>query len=122
MASLIEEEAMHLMNHLKKLCQSNNRLAEKTAAENANRGNAGQIYQLTSQCENDSKTNDNTAGLQDISLGSKIAIKVEDLYVKPEDYGEIRNLSQSYGMTITMNNVFNISVLNTLWKMIAGKR
>jgi len=41
--------------------------------------------------------------------------------MKAEDYAEVRKVSQS-GVIIPMHDAFGVTVLNTLWKMMAGKR
>lgn len=88
-----------------------------------NNNNTGQIYKL----QKDSKNNLNKSKLcDDNTLDNKISNHkpwtVADLYMKAEDYAEVRRVSQSAGMIIPMHDAFGVTVLNTIWRMMAGKR
>ncbi|XP_046733963.1 probable cytochrome P450 303a1 [Diprion similis] len=132
MTSLIEAEAVHLVEHLKKLSRAKNQdLTPSPKPRNdccRSRINNGQIYQLASNGANDEKkknhpdSKDSDHGSNDACTNPKSTLKIEDMYVKPEDYDEVRKLSESGEMIVSMNEVFGVPVLNTLWEMIAGKR
>ncbi|KAK0176822.1 hypothetical protein PV328_000926 [Microctonus aethiopoides] len=49
-------------------------------------------------------------------------MKIEDMYMKAEDYAEVRKVAQSTQMIVQMDEVFGVPILNTLWRMMAGKR
>ncbi|KAL6425592.1 hypothetical protein ACFW04_009618 [Cataglyphis niger] len=123
MATIIEDEALKLVEHFKKLLRDGHNYEitdiRKLTIDN---NNTGQIYKLK-----DSKNNLNKSKLcDDNTINNKISNHkpwtVADLYMKAEDYAEVRKVSQSTGMIITMHDAFGVTVLNTIWRMMAGKR
>lgn len=125
MASLIEEEAIHLVDHLKKLFEKRDNRSQIVDDNRNSVNNNGQIYQLAlSRTDANEEMNKNNFDQEYSKNRSrpKRPLRVEDMYVKPQDFDEIRKLSQSYEIIISMNDVFGVPVLNTLWGMIAGKR
>ncbi|CAL7933607.1 unnamed protein product [Xylocopa violacea] len=112
MITIVQEEAQSLVEHFKKLINNeyHNRINEsKIRYENNNQGK-GQIYKLIKKDkENESEPMDGytTSGKQ---------LKVSDLYANADEYVEIKN------MVIPMHDAFGVAVLNTLWRMMAGKR
>ncbi|XP_012256777.2 probable cytochrome P450 303a1 isoform X2 [Athalia rosae] len=127
MASLVQEEAVHLVDHLQKLFEAKDDpgtkepRAEGDAAEVAN---SGQIYQLGGgdRGKKRNRATEDLNAVADDAPGLKGALKIEDMYVKPETYDEIRKLSRSCGVIVPVHDAFGVSVLNTLWGMVAGKR
>ncbi|XP_012539456.1 probable cytochrome P450 303a1 isoform X2 [Monomorium pharaonis] len=127
MVTIIEDEALKLVEHFKKMLQNgyNYEIADvRKITINNNNNNIGQIYKL----QKDPKDKPNKSKLYkefDI-IKTKIPERkprtVADLYMKAEDYAEVRKISQSAGMIISMHDAFGVTVLNTLWKMMAGKR
>lgn len=125
MATIIEDEALKLVEHFKKLLRDgfNYEIAD-VRKSSMNNNNTGQIYKL----HKDSKSNPNKTKLSDEfniienQIPSRKSWTVADLYMKAEDYAEVRRVSQSTGMIIPMHDVFGVTVLNTLWKMMAGRR
>ena len=116
MASLIEEEAYHLIEHFKKLLQGNtypSTIGEVTySSSNYNKKSKdGQIYQLVNKLETNVKKEDTLRPM-----------KLENVYVKAEDYEEIRRLSHPRSVVVSMHDAFGVPVLNTLWRMMAGRR
>ncbi|XP_033222656.1 uncharacterized protein LOC117176510 [Belonocnema kinseyi] len=117
MATLIEEEAHHLVEHFKKLFRESSRSQSSFSRDNdfpfkdKQKSKNGQIYQLVNEIE---KKIENKKDLKPMSLN--------DVYAKAEDYEEIRRLFQSTGVVVRMNDAFGVPVLNTLWRMMAGRR
>lgn len=125
MATTIEDEALKLVEHFKKLLRDgyNYEIADiKTSTINNN--NTGQIYKL----QKDSKNNLNSKLCNEVNIienqvsNMRKTLTVADLYMKAEDYAEVRKVSQSAGMIIPMHDAFGVTVLNTLWRMMAGRR
>lgn len=124
MVTIIEDEASKLVEHFKKLLRDGYN-HEITDVKKSINNNTGQIYKL----QKDSKNNLNKSKLcNEVNIiENKISNHhktrtVADLYMKAEDYAEVRKVSQSTGMIISMHDAFGVTVLNTLWKMMAGKR
>ncbi|XP_015602519.1 probable cytochrome P450 303a1 [Cephus cinctus] len=125
MASLIEEEAQHLVNHFKRLLLSaNNPVSESRQQIKSCSNNNGQIYQLISDTNinNTMMTHEKDNIESDTKKRKNEGMTIEDAYVKADDYDEVRKISQSSGMIISMHDAFGIPVLNTLWRMMTGKR
>ncbi|XP_034938135.1 probable cytochrome P450 303a1 [Chelonus insularis] len=125
MATMIEEEASYLVNNLMKRLESenSNRIIEDDIKLNHNTNNSGRIYQLTNH-ELKQKHPLNWNQGSDI-LGQKDlkkSITIEDMYVKAEQYDDVRKVSRSPELIIQMDDVFGVPILNTLWRMMAGKR
>ncbi|XP_066586057.1 probable cytochrome P450 303a1 [Prorops nasuta] len=133
MATIIEEEVYILVQRFKSLLQNgyNDKISisEKKGVSYMDNNNIsdGQIYKL----EKDSLKNKKNSTKTKFSLSSdefedfqkaEKPLKPADMYVKAEDYAEVRKVSQTAGMIISMHDAFGVSVLNTLWKMMAGKR
>lgn len=122
MVTIIEDEALKLVEHFKKMLQ-NGYNYETSDAQNmtAINNNVGQIYKL----RKDPKNKLNRLKLYDEFVTKDKVFKprtVADLYMKAEDYAEVRKVSQSAGMIIPMHDAFGVTVLNTLWRMMAGRR
>ncbi|XP_026669976.1 methyl farnesoate epoxidase-like isoform X2 [Ceratina calcarata] len=117
MATIIEEEAQSLVEHFKKLISNElkNRINESKINCNNNDHDDGQIYKLIKKEKVNALTdNPSTNGKQQ---------KVNDLYVNADEYEEVKMMSQSCPtMVIPMHDAFGVTVLNTLWRMMAGKR
>lgn len=124
MATIIEDEALKLVEHFKKLLQDGHNYEITNIRKlTMNNNNTGQIYKL----QKDSKNNLNKSKLcNDNTINNKISNHkpwtVADLYMKAENYEEVRKVSQSAGMIISMHDAFGVTVLNTIWRMMAGKR
>lgn len=133
MATMIEEETMYLVNNLMKQLESSSTMREKYVGFNDSNNNVnnknncikneGRIYQLSSQ-KLKKKSSDiwQTESLNYLRNSSPKTIKIEDMYMKAEDYAEVRKLRQTTEMIVQMDEVFGVSILNTLWRMMAGKR
>lgn len=127
MATMIEEEAMYLVNNLIKQLESNiliNNKYNDTNKYKNNIKNDGIIYQLTSQEYKKNSSDNWHQESVDILIRKNLpkTIKIEDMYMKAEDYAEVRKLTQKKEMIVQMDEVFGVSILNTLWRMMAGKR
>lgn len=121
MATIIEDEALKLVEHFKKLLQEagyNCEIAD-TRKPVALNNNAGQIYKLQKKSKDDLRKSDLC---DENKTPNRRASTVADLYMKAEDYAEVRKVSQSAGMIMPMHDAFGVTVLNTLWRMMAGKR
>lgn len=124
MVTIVEDEASKLVEHFKKLLQNryNYEIADvqKMTTIN-NNNNVGQIYKLQKNPKN--KLNRLKYDEFDV-IKNRISkpCTVADLYMKAEDYAEVRKVSQSAGMIIPMHDAFGVTVLNTLWRMMAGRR
>ncbi|XP_015121196.1 probable cytochrome P450 303a1 [Diachasma alloeum] len=120
MATLIGEEAKHLVNSLLHQLEitSMNRKPVKSAN---NIKNDGRIYQLCGQ-DLKKKSEDKGSIKNSQEQCSKKTIKIEDMYMKAEDYADVRRVSQTSEMVTQMDEVFGVPILNTLWRMMAGKR
>lgn len=123
MAIMIEEEALYLVNNLIKRIEKSRQSEERVLQLNNNMKNDGRIYQLNSQqLKNRKFANwDPVSKMLEQKDPSK-SMKIEDMYVKAEDYAEVRKIAQSTEMIIQMDEVFGVPILNTLWRMMAGKR
>jgi len=122
MVTIIEDEALKLVEHFKKMLQNgyNYEIADARKMTTINdNNNIGQIYKL----QKDSKNKLNKLHEFDV-IKDKISKPrtAADLYMKAEDYAEVRKVSQSAGMIISMHEAFGVTVLNTLWMMMAGRR
>lgn len=122
MAVIIEEETRWLIEHFKKLISIE--LGSKIKAESAkssvgcnnNEEDDGKIYKLI-QADTPEKSADKPR--------AKMAkpLKASDMYVDANEYPEVRRMAGSNpGIVVLMNDVFGVTVLNTLWRMMAGKR
>lgn len=117
MATLVEEEAQQLVDYFRKLIQGTSNSQDSSSDYNASYNNNkkskdGQIYQLIDEME--MKTNENEEIFK--------PMKLEHVYAKAEDYEEIRRLSQPTSVVVSMHDAFGVPVLNTLWRMMAGRR
>ncbi|XP_012153072.2 putative cytochrome P450 303a1 [Megachile rotundata] len=119
MAMIIEEEATWLVEHFKKLIKNDNndRINKSRILCNNNESTDGQIYKLIKKdCEDISTSNDKYTT-------SKKQLKASDLYVNMDDYVEIKQMNEFCpGIVVPMHDAFGVTVLNTLWRMMAGKR
>nr|XP_012153072.1 PREDICTED: probable cytochrome P450 303a1 [Megachile rotundata] len=119
MAMIIEEEATWLVEHFKKLIKNDNndRINKSKILCNNNESTDGQIYKLIKKdCEDISTSNDKYTT-------SKKQLKASDLYVNMDDYVEIKQMNEFCpGIVVPMHDAFGVTVLNTLWRMMAGKR
>uniref|UniRef100_V9IFJ6 Cytochrome P450 303a1 (CYPCCCIIIA1) n=1 Tax=Apis cerana TaxID=7461 RepID=V9IFJ6_APICE len=78
--------------------------------------NDGQIYKLVKK-----NKKDETKLINNYIINEK-ELKASDLYMNANEYTE-NNMTQSQsGTIISMHNIFGITVLNSLWKMLTGKR
>ncbi|EGI60832.1 Putative cytochrome P450 303a1 [Acromyrmex echinatior] len=124
MLTIIEDEALKLVEHFKKMLKNryNYETADTRKMTTINNNNIGQIYKL----QKDSKNKPNELNICDEFhvLEDKISKPrtVADLYMKAEAYAEVRKVSQSAGMIISMDDAFGVTVLNSLWRMMAGRR
>lgn len=118
MAVIIQEECRSLVEHIKKLIsdEHNNRINESKMYCNNNEYDDKQIYRLIK------KDKPNETELMERHRTSEKQLKASDLYVNAYEYVDIKMARSHPGTIIPMNDVFGITVLNTLWRMIAGKR
>nr|XP_034177863.1 probable cytochrome P450 303a1 [Osmia lignaria]XP_034177871.1 probable cytochrome P450 303a1 [Osmia lignaria] len=119
MATIIEEEAMSLVGHFKKLIDSdyNERINESKIHCNNNENVDGQIYKLIK------KDNVDTSKSTDKYITNKKHLRSSDKYANMIDYMEIKKMDRSCdGIVVPMHDAFGVTVLNTLWIMMAGKR
>lgn len=125
MATIIEDEALKLVEHFKKLLRDgfNYEIAD-IRKSTMNNNNTGQIYKLqkVSKTSNLNKTKLSEFNIIKNQIPNRKSWTVADLYMKAEDYAEVRRVSQSTGMIIPMHDAFGVTVLNTLWRMMAGRR
>ncbi|CAK9798149.1 Probable cytochrome P450 303a1 [Anthophora quadrimaculata] len=118
MVMIIEEEAQWLVEHFKKLIGDsyNNRVNESKVRCN-NNDDDGQIYKLIKK----DKVNELRSTDKYQTYGKQL--RASDMYVNANEYMEIKKLARSnLGMVIPMHDAFGVTVLNTLWRMMAGKR
>lgn len=121
MATTIEYEAQKLVEHFKGLLR-NNHGYEIICKPTVNNNNAGQIYQLQKNQDSWKKpklyeefNGNKTSGIRTPSTAA-------DLYMRAEDYEEVRRVSQSAAMIVSMHDIFGVTVLNTLWRLMASTR
>lgn len=107
MASIVEDEAFHLIKHFKETIDSQH----ASDMENMNRANNnnGQIYKLADEIMNANNADSNQE-----------STKICDAYVKPENYMGSKLKSKS--AVFWMNSAFGVPVLNSIWKLLTGKR
>ncbi|XP_033330973.2 putative cytochrome P450 303a1 [Megalopta genalis] len=120
MATIIEEEAQWLVQHFKKQIsvELNSKIQSQTAGMktkcNGDEYDDGKMYKLIEpdareQSEQRAKT--------------RKPLKAADLYVDANEYAEVRMMAGSNPeVVIPMHDAFGVTVLNTLWRMMAGKR
>jgi len=126
MLTIIEDEALKLVEHFKEMLKNryNYETADARKMTTINNNNIGQIYKL----QKDPKNKLNELKLYDEfhifkdKISNRKPRTVADLYMKAEAYAEVRKVSQSAGMIISMHDAFGVTVLNTLWRMMAGRR
>ncbi|XP_043512841.1 probable cytochrome P450 303a1 [Frieseomelitta varia] len=118
MMMIIQEESRSLVEHIKKLINNerNNQINESKIHCNNNEYDDGQIYKLIKG----DKANE--VELMDKYGKSEEQLKSSGLYVDTDKYVQINQINAHPGTIIPMHNAFGITVLNTLWRMIAGKR
>lgn len=127
MVTIIEDEALKLVEHFKKMLQNSYNYeitdARKMTMINNNNNSIGQIYKLQKDSNklNRLKLYDEFDVIKD-KISNRKPRTVADLYMKAEDYVEVRKASQTAGIIIPMHDAFGVTVLNTLWKMMAGRR
>ena len=129
MATMIEEEAQHLVNDLLESLKSSSALVrDDTRSDEKILKNDGRIYQLESDssCKNrkscrsaDLNCNDEDEIKTTAGIGS---LKIEDVYVKPETYKEVGKSEEFSESIVQMSDAFGVPILNTIWRMMAGKR
>ncbi|XP_076679748.1 putative cytochrome P450 303a1 isoform X2 [Andrena cerasifolii] len=118
MATIIEEEAQSLVEHFKKMIHNeyNDRASKLNMYCNNNEHNDGQIYKLKNNV-------DAFNGINTCISPKKKLLTASDLYVNANEYADVRRVAQTTpSMVTTMHDAFGITVLNTLWRMLAGKR
>lgn len=127
MATIIEDEALKLVEHFKKLLRNGYNYEITDVKKSINSNNTGQIYKLQKDSKNKQDEQNKSKLCNEVNIiENKVSNHhktrtVSDLYMKAEDYAEVRKVSQS-GVIIPMHDAFGVTVLNTLWKMMAGKR
>jgi len=126
MVAIIEDEGLKLVEYFKKLLQDNyNYETTDVRRSTTLNNNTGQIYKLQKRSKNNLKKlgtlRDELNVIEDKTPNRKVST-VADLYMKAEDYAEVRKVYQSTGMIVSMHDAFGVTVLNTLWRMMAGKR
>ncbi|XP_076241382.1 putative cytochrome P450 303a1 [Calliopsis andreniformis] len=114
MATIIEEESQSLVKHFKKLInnQHNNRTcAPKMCSNNNNKQDDDQTREIAKNSEDvviDTCPKEETTA---------------DMCVNMNEYIEVKKIAQtSPGIVISMHDAFGVTVLNSLWRMMAGKR
>lgn len=126
MVTIIEYEALKLVEHFKKMLQNshNHEITDARKMTTINNNNIGQIYKLQKDPKN--KLNRlrlyNEFDVIEDRIPNRKPRTVADLYMKAEDYAEVRKVSQTAGIIIPMNDAFGVTALNTLWRMMAGRR
>ncbi|XP_061937436.1 methyl farnesoate epoxidase [Apis cerana] len=118
MMSIIIEESQSLVEYIKKLIndEHNIQINKSKIYCNNNEFNDGQIYKLVKK-----NKKDETKLINNYIINEK-ELKASDLYMNANEYTE-NNMTQSQsGTIISMHNIFGITVLNSLWKMLTGKR
>ncbi|XP_015436194.1 PREDICTED: probable cytochrome P450 303a1 [Dufourea novaeangliae] len=126
MSTVVEEEGQCLVEHFKKLIDNeyNNRFNLKSSESrihcNNNEPEDGKISKLSKGNRTDESVSMNTTGQY---AKNEKPLKASDLYVNANEYAEVRRIAGSNpGMVMTMNDAFGVTVLNALWRMMAGKR
>lgn len=118
MATIIEEEARSLVEHFKKLINDkhNNQINESKICCNNNDNDNGKIYKLIK------KDKANELESMDKYTKSEKQIKASDLYINADEYMEVKMAQPRPEIVIPMHDAFGVTVLNTLWRMMASKR
>ncbi|KAL2728797.1 putative cytochrome P450 303a1 [Vespula squamosa] len=129
MTTIIEEEASKLVEHFEKLLReehqtdNTNRTSSVCNNHNISINNDDEIYQLKNKTiENENKifkynVNDNSIDKEinnENNFHDKLNIKI--------NHNKSNNAFTSRQMIMSMDNAFGVTVLNTLWRMMAGKR
>lgn len=122
MATIIEDESLKLVEHFKKLLRTSCDHRISDFRKPINNNNVGQIYKLQKDLNMQEKLKIDEFDIKEDKIFNHKLSTVADMYVKAEDYAEIRKISQSPGIIIPMHGAFGVTVLNTLWKMMAGRR
>ncbi|XP_031827989.1 putative cytochrome P450 303a1 [Nomia melanderi] len=120
MAVIIEEETRWLIEHFKKLIsvELDNKIKAESAESRCNNNveDDGKIYKLI-------ETNAPEKSANEPRAKTEKPLKASDMYVDANEYPEVRRMAGSNpGIVIPMHDAFGVTVLNTLWRMMAGKR
>lgn len=127
MGKMIEIEAAHLVHDLSARLDAESFARERSNNNNYVRNN-GVIYQLADKVKLDEKGMSLGSaclygtGEKPVDVRERKSMKIEDIYVNAGDYEEVRKASKCKGMIVQMDEVFGVPVLNTMWRMMAGKR
>ncbi|KAK2577857.1 hypothetical protein KPH14_001120 [Odynerus spinipes] len=141
MATIIKEEASKLVEHFEKLILkahnddtdehgNTDETSNFCNNNNIHINNNGSVYESQNIIdENEKKIPlhkiDNEHCINKEVNKEKIVsdkLNVEDTYVKVNEYKSMKKTLVSKQMIVSMDDAFGITVLNTLWKMMAGKR
>lgn len=124
MSELIEEEAHHMVDHFKKLLRgdtvTSSELTPTIKMEKPKNGvkKSSQIYKLM---DSDKKYEDYDQ--KEDEVPKKVNPTIDNIYVKAESYEDVVEASnQMSGTIVQMQDAFGVPILNTLWRMMAGKR
>ncbi|XP_020291003.1 probable cytochrome P450 303a1 isoform X2 [Pseudomyrmex gracilis] len=126
MAFIIQDEVIELVQYFKKLLQdSHSYKIQNTVTVNNNNNNnnkAGKIYMLQKDSENNLISNKTELNVIKNESSNWKSWTAADLYMKAENYEEVKRASESTGIIMHMDDAFGVTVLNTLWRMMASKR
>ena len=124
MSTLIQDEASHLVEYFQGLLRGDSIISSTTPNFASNEKpksdviKNGQIYKLVDS----GKKNSNYEQKEEL-VSKTVNPTIEDVYVKAESYDDVVKASfQMSGTVVQMQDAFGVPVLNTLWRMMAGKR
>lgn len=122
MTTIIENEAFKLVQHFKKLLENSRNYDSKKSVTLIG-GNNNRIYELQQNSKNKlmnkSKLRDKF-DMNENEISDRKPRAVSALYVKFNDYETVGRFSRSDEMIVRMDDVFGVTVLSTLWSMMAG--
>ncbi|KAI4502050.1 hypothetical protein M0802_002732 [Mischocyttarus mexicanus] len=116
MAEIVEDEALKLVQHFEKLIREEN----KNNDNNSNIINDDNIYQMIDNERKTIKSNIMDKCNIDKKLNNRNNFQ-KKLNVQINDY-KSNNMLNPRQIIMSMDNAFGVTVLNTLWRMMAGKR
>ncbi|XP_076286675.1 putative cytochrome P450 303a1 [Lasioglossum baleicum] len=116
MAAIIEEEAQELVQHFKKLISIEFNKKIKSQLVRTSCDGDEDDWKMYRPVETDT-----TEKLEQSKI--RKPLKVSEMYVDANEYSEVRRIAGSNpGVVVSMHDAFGVSVLNSIWRMMAGKR
>lgn len=124
MTTIIENEALKLVQHFKKMLENSRNYDSKKSVTLISENYNNRIYELRQNSKNKLMMNKSRDkfDVNENEISDRKPRAVSDLYVKFNDYETAERVSRSDEMIVRMDDAFGVTVLSTLWNMMAGRR